>query len=366
MFQTRRQPFCNSCFGHLRLFGIWYLVLGICASAAALAQSAAVWEGKTVRQWAEQLDAPDAAARYYAAYVLGQLGPKAAEAVEPLKKVLEKRSVPRSVPGWEDWEYVRGTAAWALGRIGPAADTAVPLLMETMHSTGHVSVRRNANEALGNLGAAAKAAVPELLKALDDEDAITRVNAAAALWKIDRHPKALPALFEMLRQGKEPAPYYAAVALGPVAADWEATVGAGPHEAPVSILCAVALVKALGAADADVRRAAARSLGQIGRPALPALGEALKDPSEKVRRQAAEALGWMGAAALEPLRATLRNDSPAARRAAARALGRLGPAAKPAEADLVEAVNDPDGDVRAAAAKALRLVRAEEPAGQER
>jgi HEAT repeat protein len=358
------------------LFGFWYFVLGIFPPATiwlalaipALAQAPATWEGKTVRQWAEQLEAADAGANYYAAYVLGQLGPQAADAVEPLKKMLQKRSVAKSVPGYEDWEYVRGTAAWALGRIGPAADSAVPLLMETMHSKGHVSVRRNSNEALGNLAAAAKPAVPDLLAALADEDAITRVNAAVALWKIQRHPKALPALVEMLRQEKGPAAYHAAVALGTL--ELSAPGTPEPPAADPARICAEALVKALGAADPDVARAAARSLGQIGRSvprvALPAIQPALEGPRDEVRRMAAEALGWMGPAAVEPLRAVLKNDSPAARRAAARALGRLGPAARTAEADLVEAVNDPDAEVRTAAAKALRLLRGESPtaAGQ--
>jgi HEAT repeat protein len=333
-----------------------WLVLAIPAPA----QAPVVWEGKTVRQWAAQLDAADAGANYYAAYVLGQLGPKAADAVEPLKKMLAKRSVAKSVPGYEDWEYVRGTAAWALGRIGPAAETAVPLLMETMHSKGHVSVRRNSNEALGNLGRAAKPAVPDLLAALADEDAITRVNAAVALWKIQRHPKALPALAEMLQPGKGPAAYHAAVALGTLdLSPSDTTEPAGSSHEPQAV--SQALVKALGAADQDVARAAARSLGQIGRGtprlALAAIQPALEGPRDEVRRMAAEALGWMGPAAVEPLRAVLKNDSPAARRAAARALGRLGPAARTAEADLVEAVNDPAAAVRTAAAKALRLVR---------
>jgi HEAT repeat protein len=304
--------------------------------AGAPAQSPATWEGKTLPQWIGQLTAEDLGTRWYAIYALGQLGPEAADAVEPLQKVLAKRS---------EQEYVRGTAAWALGRIGPAAAPAVPLLTEVMHSKGHVSVRRNANEALGNLGAAAKPAVPELLKALADEDATTRVTAAVALWKIEHSPEAVDALLDMLRRGKAPAPYEAAIALG--------TLDAEPAKV------ARALVEAFHAPDPDVRRAAARSVGQIGRPALPDLKNALADSSEEVRRLAAEALGWMGPAAVPPLVAVLKNESPAARRAAARALGRLGPAAKAAEPDLVEAVNDPDEDVRAAAAAALRTVRAE-------
>ena len=65
-----------------------------------------------------------------------------------------------------------------------------------------------------------------------------------------------------------------------------------------------------------------------------------------------EALGWMGADAVSPLTAALACPQAAARRAAARALGRLGPAARAAESALVEAVNDPQPEVRAAAAEA--------------
>ena len=39
---------------------------------------------------------------------------------------------------------------------------------------------------------------------LKNNDEITCVNAAVALWKIDRQPKAVPALLEMLRHGDPP------------------------------------------------------------------------------------------------------------------------------------------------------------------
>ncbi len=311
---------------------------GAARPAAATAQPAATWEGKTVRQWADQLTDPDLRIRWYAGYVLGQLGPRAGAAVDALAKVLEKRS---------EHEYVRGNAAWALGRIGPKAASQIPLLMETMHSRGHVSVRRNSVEALGNLGPAAKAAVPELVKMLDDDDDVTRVNAAVALWNISLHAKALPALLGMLRRGDPTAAYQAAVALGLLEA-----------EPP---LVAPGLIDAFRHADADVRRAAARSLGQLGPLAFAALDEkkTLADADPAVRSTAVEALGWMGPTALSPLVKALADKSPAVRRMAARALGRFGPAAKPAEAALVQVVDDPVDTVRDAAAKALRRIRGE-------
>jgi len=293
------------------------------------------WKGKTAQQWAERLADDDVRTRWYAAYALGQLGPKAVAGVEPLTKTLANQS---------EHEFVRGGTAWALGRMGPAAESAVPLLTETLTSK-HVSVRRNAAWALGNLGAAAKPAVPGLLKTLDDEDATVRVNAAAALWKIDRHAKAIPALAAALGRETESGPCQAATALGSLGSDAEPAVPA--------------LVDAFRHADADVRRGAARALGEIGPPAVHALRRALDDPNVEVRRNAVEAFRWMGEPALPELISALKNAMPPVRRSAARSIGRLGNAAKTAEAALVEAVNDPDAEVRDAAAKALGAIRKE-------
>ena len=92
----------------------------------------------------------------------------AAPALPALHKVLEKKG---------EHEYVRGMAAWAMGQIGPAARSEISLLSETMHSRGHLAVRRASVESLGNLGAAApKPVVPELVKLLYDDDATTQVR----------------------------------------------------------------------------------------------------------------------------------------------------------------------------------------------
>ncbi len=238
------------------------------------------------------------------------------------------------------------------------AEGEIPLLSETMHSRGHLAVRRASVEALGSFGAAAKPVVPELVKLLADDDATTRVNTAVALWKIDRHPKAVPALVEMLRHGARPAsgdlePYLAAVALGQMEAD----------DDPASWVPAVApaLIAALHDADGDVRRAAAHSLGELGKAAFPALGKAkaLEDPDPEARRLVIESLSCMGAAAVAPLTAALADDNPGVRRAAARSLGTLGRDARPALPALEKAVSDPEEGVRTTAAKALKLLRAE-------
>ena len=161
--------------------------------------------------------------QWHAAYVLGTLGPKAAPAVPALHAVLDVKSGKN--------EYARSMAAWALGRIGPAAEPEIPFLIETMRLDEALAVRRSTAEALGNFGPAAKPAVSELLKMLNNDDEITRVNAAVALWKIDRHPKAVPALLEMLRHGDASQAYPAAVALGQIEARGRSD-RAGPDRGP--------------------------------------------------------------------------------------------------------------------------------------
>jgi HEAT repeat protein len=305
--------------------------------APAAAQSSSEGAGKTVEQWADELHSKEFRQQWHSAYVLGTLGPQAATAVPALHSLLDVRSGAN--------EYARSMAAWALGRIEPAAEPEIPFLIKTMRTTELLAVRRSSAEALGNFGPAARPAVAELVKMLENSDEPSRLNAAVALWKIDRHPRSLPAILEMLRQGGAFQAYSAAIALGQM------------REAAGAV--APALIAALHSRSADVRRAAARSLGQFGKAAFPALAKssALRDPDTEARRMVVEALSWMGIDALPALIAALEDADPAVRRAAARALGNLGLQAQSSRAALEKAASDPQEDVRAAAGKALRRIR---------
>jgi HEAT repeat protein len=308
---------------------------------SAAAQPPARPDERAVQPWIDQLNSAEFRQQWHAAYVLGTLGPQAAAAVPALHATLDVNSRRN--------EYARSMAAWALGRIGPAAAAEIPLLVETMRTTKLLAVRRSTVEALGNLGPAAKPAVSDLLKILGNEDEISCVNAALALWKINRHAKAVPALVAMLRQGNSSQAFAAAEALGQIEADADAV--------------APALIGALHSRDADVRRAAARSLGQLGTAAFPSLkkANALRDPDAEARRMVVEALGWMGPVAMPALVASLKDTAagPAARRAAARALGNLGAAAQSARPALEAAASDTSEELRTAAGKALRQIRGE-------
>ena len=316
----------------------------------ARGEDSADWSKQTPAAWGRQLSDADIRVRWYAAYVLGQLGPRAAEAVPALEKALANTG---------EQEYVRGTEAWALGRMGPAAADAEPLLVKMLVSK-HVSVRRNASEALGRFGPAAKRTVPDLLKLRGDDDPVVRVNTNVALWRGRHRPSALAALVQMLREGKDPTAYHAAEALGP---RWMPSRSFPPAHPLTPALSRKRRARLARFCRRWWRPWAAMTPTCGVWPPVPwaRSGPRPCRPWRRFSRMAprrsvaapVEALGWMGADAVSPLTAALACPQAAARRAAARALGRLGPAAREAESALVEAVNDPQPEVRAAAAKAV-------------
>jgi HEAT repeat protein len=118
-----------------------------------------------------------------------------------------------------------------------------------------------------------------------------------------------------------------------------------------------AVLKALASEDADLRFHAAsalREMGPVGLPAFAQLVERLKDADLDVRMAAASALGQIGdARAVEPLTALIPAGGPRLRRQAIKALGDLGARSKPAVPLLVTALKDPDRGVREAATGAL-------------
>ena len=97
------------------------------------------------------------------------------------------------------------------------------------------------------------------------------------------------------------------------------------------------LVKKLASKDNEVRREAARDLGELGKDAksaTKALVKALKDKDRFVRRFAAQALGNIGTDAAKDaipgLTALIDDDNAPVREASIKALAKMGPAAVPA------------------------------------
>ncbi len=189
-----------------------------------------------------------------------------------------------------------------LASAGSAARPAVPALIELVRERG--PERPEAVECLGSLGIDAKEAVSALLKVLDEgPDNDIRVRAAAALWRIDKHPAALPALGKLLRDEKY-----------------------------------------------SVQSRAADGLIAIGAPAIPLAVAALDDDGP----YASHCLARLLPASLPDVLAALRDKKPIIRAHAAAALAtakKVPPEAAPA---LIEALKDRELSVRAFAAMALK------------
>ena len=109
------------------------------------------------------------------------------------------------------------------------------------------------------------------------------------------------------------------------------------------------LVQQLQSGDADVRRKAARGLGQLGEaaaPALPTLVAVAEDEESSVRQAACRALGEIGVAdaeAIAALLASLDDSELSVRLAAAFALLKLDPAGKAYVPVLTAAMRQGEG-----------------------
>jgi HEAT repeat protein len=106
------------------------------------------------------------------------------------------------------------------------------------------------------------------------------------------------------------------------------------------------LVKKLKSKDNEVRREAAKDLGELGKEAKPAVGaltKALKDEDRFVRRWSAEALGKIGPDAKESIPALeklLDDGNQPVRDAAIKAIAKMGPDALKALSGAVKKTSD--------------------------
>lgn len=200
-------------------------------------------------------------------------------------------------------------AVKTLGRFGPEADTAIPTLITLLDAPSPLGL--TAAEALAQIGGRA---LPEVLAASHSGDAQVRESAAQGLEGFSSSTE------EMI----------------------------------------VRLAVMVGDSNARVRTVAAASLGMHGiaaQAALPELDKVLYDSDPQVRAAAERAVATIAKAASDWLRANtldLRSRDDKNRRSnAALALGARGAEARPALPALREAMDDPEPQVRLAAAKAV-------------
>ena len=250
---------------------------------------------------------------------LGAFGPAAASSVRELIHAIHDPD-PR----------VQWFAIESLALIGPPAKEAVPILIEALHSTvvadsglpvgnGAIILNENNNgpirliaaEALGRIGPDAKSAIPELIKALSGPDSRVRSEAARALGAIG--PAAAAAIPELVRVSSRTPANSASL--------WSQT-----------------------------------ALVQIGKAAVPALAEALRNPDQEVRLASIQTLGRFGTKGEEavlPLLGALKDDEPRIREAAVQALGEIGSEKTSVTTALIGTLNDPEDDVAGAAGEGL-------------
>lgn len=385
------------------------------------------------------LESPHPGIRSGAAAGLWRVGPKAKEAVPALTKALRDENVrvregaahtlsnigPDAAAALPDLveAYAAGDpdvqryVIYALGSFGPAAAKAVPDVVKWMGERGYDS--HYCCEVLGKIGPAAKEATPALVRYLAKErDGEQRVAAALALWKIEKHPTAVPTLIDVIRKDRYNARTPAALALAEIGADGleampvliaalgdpndvnfgilNALTKFGPlardavaalervldktekpatkgyvatalwkiERHPRALPALTALLKdELRAQSFHTRAWVAKQLGALGKdaaPTAPNVAERLRDEHAWVRVEAAKALGEIGVAdakIIAALKDTLKDEIWTVRAAAAGALGKLGAAASDA-APALRALRE-DELVAGVAAEAVKRIEGE-------
>lgn len=178
----------------------------------------------------------DIGIRGMSAWILGEMGPKAKEAVPALTQALADPD-----------EWVRTTAAPALVKIlGRKATAAIPVLIEGLRDED-ADIREDCLRGLKTLGPVAREAVPAVTRRLRDENSTIRLLAAETLWRVSRDARRVLAV----------------------------------------------LLDALRGDDKDVRSEAVHILGEIGpeaREAVPGLIALLRDDDDETHQAAAAVL----------------------------------------------------------------------------
>lgn len=209
-------------------------------------------------------------ARWNAADLLGQFGPKALEAVPHLEAWLEK-----------DDPYDQGVAIRVLGEIGANDDTVCDRLTQQLDGSHRLAVLQS----LGNGQGGSLFVVRELVSMVG----FSNEPAEVAL--------ALVALNKRAKRIQELSP---------------------------------AIIARLNDRDSAVRQQAVELVGRVASP-NPVLVEAIRlrlnDAHEAVRSEAIRTLGWFGPAsrpALAELKVFANHSNPAIRKRAAQAIERIG------------------------------------------
>ncbi|MFA6002428.1 MAG: HEAT repeat domain-containing protein, partial [Elusimicrobiota bacterium] len=312
--------------------------------------------------WPE-LSCSTASVRVAALEILGEVGPAAASGVSEVERLLRDPAA-----------AVRKAAVSALAAVSGARAQAK--LIRALHDQD-AGIRAVAANALGKIGASGNAAVvSELLLALKDDDAGVRYYAMDALCELRPGKEHMPDIAQAFQDPAANVQKSAALALGDMGGEAlphllaaAASIKNSTRQAAVGGLGRLlrnaslgnkraldGLAKTLSDKNAEVRCAAAKELNSSVRNAKPAAAQllaALEDPNACVRVNALAALEPAGAATPARMIPLLKDRDRDVRQAAARTLGKLGLAARGARSALLAGLSDDDKYVRYDAAQAL-------------
>jgi HEAT repeat protein len=312
----------------------------------------------------EALGREDAPLRAGAAKALGGMGPNAKEAIPALMSNLKhgdndvqreaidaltligidaKPPVIAALSGSEARE--RSGAAIALAGMGRSAQDAAPAMFEQLGKETETTVRVSLLTALPKVGADPKALVPRLIDALKDPNETIRHAAINGLLSSPSARKQIvESLTALLRDPNKDMSQRAAYVVGRFG---------------VAAASAVPVLLEIIAKQSPPDPVFVDALVQIGEPAVPQiLAAAEKEPLKQLTTDhwMVKCLQSMGAFAVNSVRNGLGHKSASVRLLSARALSALGPDAKDAATSLLEKLEDPEMEVRAAALGALVAV----------
>jgi HEAT repeat protein len=289
------------------------------------------------------LNDKDIIVRSFAIRALGKSKPQLVAG--PLLKLLQAEET-----------LVRQYAIQTLGDL-EVKEAVAPLAAFLKDVNPHL--RRAAAESLGNLVGHLNPALPALTAGLVDEDAEVRQRVVQTLAKV-----------------KPPSEALARLLVGTLGDKDQLVREQGMRALAEMEVAIPALRDALKGKDAAIRQRVVQVLGSLGVPAVEALRVALKDELFEVRMETLRSLVDIGKPAIVPALGDALGDSRVEiRRAAARVLGQLGRNAKAAVPALTGALKDKDDEVLGsvaltlaqigpdarAALEALRGVKSENP-----
>lgn len=307
----------------------------------------------------------------------------------------------------EEWQ-VRSTAVTALGML--YSDITLPSLIAASYDKDW-RVRRNVSYMIQNLPYDARQSdqiIPTLTKLLNDTNEDLRLGAAIALGASSDN--TVPVLINALQNSQDSAERIdalrslehddsedAVIAIIQAlqdenvvirdAAVFSLSVSLVDYSESLKTAAISALINSLKDESAEVRRGAAFGLDEAGESAVPALIEASQDQEPRVRIFAIQALGKIGSeSAISAINAALQDEDEDVRTSAAGALGDSGiqsaisnlqnedwqirrssiekigligvdanNLSEPAVQALIQALQDPNSNVRTSAASALSI-----------